>query len=55
MIVSMFHSAAGGKSESGEGSSLLVTMEINNVVFQGVLFAKPQHNSGSAGHSPNTN
>lgn len=46
--------SADGKSESGSGSSLLVTMEINNVVFQGVLFAKPQQNTGSVGHSPNS-
>ena len=35
---------AGGKEGGGDGSnsaSLLVTLELNNTVFQGVLFAKP--------------
>lgn len=37
---------AGPKSEAGEAdASLLVTLELNNTVYQGVLFAKP--NSGS--------
>lgn len=41
-----FPFSAGGKTEGEEGNgvdaSLLVTLEINNTVYQGVLFAKPQ-------------
>lgn len=47
--------AAGGKTDSeevnGSGSSidasLLVTLDINNTIYQGVLFAKPQHSISS--------
>lgn len=39
--------ATGGKTDEGEeqnglDASLLVTLEINSTVYQGVLFAKPQ-------------
>lgn len=44
--ISFFPDLAGGKTEGEESSavdaSLLVTLEINNTVYQGVLFAKPQ-------------
>lgn len=43
--IPFFPISAGGKTEGEEGNgvdaSLLVTMEINNTVYQGVLFAKP--------------
>ena len=47
----LFCSTAGGKEGGDDGSSsasLLVTLELNNTVFQGVLFAKPISSSSPA-------